>query len=115
MTNEEAITNLKMIGVAFVEPVTEEQRKLIDDTFDMAIKALEQKHILDKIRAEIDDTSKCFAVFKMPESCADCPLCVLPDSSNNTGDWKCALLDEIILCDIFDKRWKLCKLKEIEK
>lgn len=43
MTREEAIANLKMISVAFVEPVTEEQRKLIDDTFDMAITALEQE------------------------------------------------------------------------
>jgi hypothetical protein len=42
MTREEAIANLNMISVAFVEPVTKEQRKLIDDTFDMAIKALEQ-------------------------------------------------------------------------
>lgn len=51
MTREEAIANLKMISVAFVEPVTKEQRKLIDDTFDMAIKALEQepKSVLDKI------------------------------------------------------------------
>ena len=43
MTREEAINNLNMISVAFVEPVTKEQRKLIDDTFDMAIKALEQE------------------------------------------------------------------------
>ena len=43
MTREEAIANLNMISVAFVEPVTKEQRKLIDDTFDMAIKALEQE------------------------------------------------------------------------
>ena len=42
MTREEAINNLNMISVAFVEPVTKEQRKLIDDTFDMAIQALEQ-------------------------------------------------------------------------
>ena len=42
MTREEAIANLNMISVAFVDPVTKEQRKLIDDTFDMAIKALEQ-------------------------------------------------------------------------
>ncbi len=42
MTNEEAIANLKMIRVAFVEAVTEEQAKLIDDTFDMAINALER-------------------------------------------------------------------------
>ena len=43
MTGETAINNLEMIRVAFVEPVTKEQRKLIDDTFDMAIKALEQE------------------------------------------------------------------------
>lgn len=43
MTNQEAIANLNMISVAFVEPVTKEQRKLIDDTFDNAIKALEQE------------------------------------------------------------------------
>lgn len=43
MTREEAVANLNMISVAFVEPVTKEQRKLIDDTFDMAIEALEQQ------------------------------------------------------------------------
>lgn len=42
MTREEAVANLYMISVAFVEPVTKEQRKLIDDTFGMAINALEQ-------------------------------------------------------------------------
>lgn len=42
MTRKEAVANLNMISVAFVEPVTKEQRKLIDDTFDMAIEALEQ-------------------------------------------------------------------------
>lgn len=51
MTTEEAITNLEMIGVAFVEPITNEQRKLIDDTFDMAINALEQ---INKIKAIIE-------------------------------------------------------------
>lgn len=49
MTREEAIANLKMIGVAFVEPITKEQGKLIDDTFDMAIKALEQEPCEDCI------------------------------------------------------------------
>ena len=43
MTREEAITNLNMISVAFVEPITKERRKLIDDTFEMAIEALEQE------------------------------------------------------------------------
>jgi Zn finger protein HypA/HybF involved in hydrogenase expression len=41
MTREEAIANLKMIRVAFVDPGTKERRKLVDDTFDMAIQALE--------------------------------------------------------------------------
>ena len=43
MTNQETIANLNMIKVAFVDPVTKEQRKLIDDTFDNAIKKLEQE------------------------------------------------------------------------
>lgn len=42
MTREEAVSNLNMISVAFVEPVTKEQRKIIDDTIGMAINALEQ-------------------------------------------------------------------------
>ena len=53
MTNKDAISNIAMIRAAYIEPVTELQRKIIDDTFDMAIKALEQEPILDKIRAEI--------------------------------------------------------------
>ena len=52
MTREEAIANLNMISVAFVEPVTKEQRKLIDDTFDMAIKALEQEPCDDCVSRE---------------------------------------------------------------
>lgn len=32
-----------MISTAFVDPVTKEQRELIDETFYMAVKALEQK------------------------------------------------------------------------
>ena len=43
MTREEAINNLNMISVAFVEAETKEQRKIIDDTFNMAIKALEKE------------------------------------------------------------------------
>lgn len=43
MTREAAVTNLNMIRVVFVEPVTMEQRKLIDETFDMAIQALSQE------------------------------------------------------------------------
>ena len=63
MMREEAIANLKMISVAFVEPVTKEQRKLIVDTFDMAIESLEQESVLDKIRAEINELSSYAARF----------------------------------------------------
>ena len=42
MTNQEAIANLNMINAAFIKSVTEEQKTLINDTFNMAIKALEQ-------------------------------------------------------------------------
>lgn len=49
MNNQETIANLNMISVAFVEPVTKEQRKLIDDTFDNAIQALEKiGHLTDR-------------------------------------------------------------------
>ena len=58
MTRKEAVANLNMISVAFVEPVTKEQRKLIDDTFDMAIEALEQETYNDAIsrQAVIEQT-----------------------------------------------------------
>lgn len=49
MTRKEAVANLNMISVAFVEPVTKEQRKLIDDTFGMAIEALKA---IDDIKAK---------------------------------------------------------------
>ena len=60
MTSEEAICNLNMISVAFVEPVTKDQRKLINDTFDVAFKALKRESgldVLDKIIAEIEEYS----------------------------------------------------------
>jgi len=49
MTRDEAIANLNMISVAFVEPITKEQRELIDKTFDIAIKALKQEPCEDCI------------------------------------------------------------------
>ena len=49
MTREEAITNLNMICIAFVDPVTREQRKLINDTFKIAIEALEKEPCEDAI------------------------------------------------------------------
>ena len=55
MTREDVIANLKMIRVAFVLPVTKEQRKLIDDTFEMAIKALEQETDDDDFQKDMDD------------------------------------------------------------
>ncbi len=45
MTNEEAIANLEMIRLAFVAPVTNEQRKLIYDTFKMATEALKAQKV----------------------------------------------------------------------
>lgn len=49
MTNQETIANLNMISIAFVEPVTKEQRKLIDDTFEMAKQAVENiGHLTDR-------------------------------------------------------------------
>jgi len=41
------------IGGAFVEPVTKEQRKLIDDTFEMAIKALSQEPCEDAVSRQV--------------------------------------------------------------
>ena len=49
MTNQETIANLNMIRVSFVDPATKEQMKLIYDTFDNAIKALEQEPCKDAI------------------------------------------------------------------
>ena len=49
MNNQETIANLNMINAAFVEPVTKEQRKLIDDTFDKAINALSAIDAIKKI------------------------------------------------------------------
>ena len=54
MTREEAIANLKMIRVAFVDPGTKEQRKLIDDTFEMAIQALPQEPCTDTVSIRKD-------------------------------------------------------------
>lgn len=47
MTRKDVISNLNIISVAFVKPVTKEQRKLIDDTFNMAIEALKTGHWID--------------------------------------------------------------------
>lgn len=52
MTREAAIINLKMIEIAFIEHVTEEQQKLIHDTFKMAIKSLEAWR---KVKSDIVD------------------------------------------------------------
>ena len=76
MTKEEAITNLNMISVAFVEPVTKEQRKLIDDTFDMAIKALEQQPCDNAIsrQAVLDTISELNAIsfYEAQEDSKEC-------------------------------------------
>ena len=52
MTRNDAIANLKMIRIAYVEPPkTAELIKLIDDTFDMAIEAL-------KVYPDTEDTEE---------------------------------------------------------
>lgn len=58
MTREVAIRNLEMIRIAFVDPVTKEQRKLIDDTVDMAISALSENKAEDRPKGEwiLDET-----------------------------------------------------------
>ncbi len=68
MTRNDAITNLKIIKVAFVEPVTEEQITLIDETFNIAIKALEQEPC-----DYYDTYNKTCRRSEVPkESCDDC-------------------------------------------
>ena len=72
MNREEAIANLNMISVAFVDPVTKEQRKLIDDTFDMAIKALEQEPKTDSWSIkDVADTFKKHGLIREQEPCED--------------------------------------------
>ena len=64
MTREEAIKNLEMIRIAFVEPVTKEQGKLIDDTIDMAISALSAELSEDgTLTVHVSDGSKVNRVF----------------------------------------------------
>lgn len=53
MNNEEAINNLNMIRIAFIMCTTKEQEELIDDTFNIAIKALaKHEYFIDKINRE---------------------------------------------------------------
>lgn len=100
MTRKEAITNLNMISVAFVEPVTKGQRAIIDDTFNMAIKALEQltsyeqtinklteaiseqATILDKITDEISELIDWH----------DCPI----EYDNGNDAWYCEACNQAI-------------------
>ena len=55
MTNEDAIANLEMIRLAFVVTVTNEQSKIIYDTFKMAIDALKSRWIPVSDRVPEDD------------------------------------------------------------
>ena len=93
MTREEAIANLNMISVAFVDPVTKEHRKLINDTFEMAIKALSQEPCDDVVSREM-------ALEKMADyvasGCADSVedfeeyskiICQLPPVTQKSGKW----------------------------
>ena len=53
MTRKEAIGNLNMIRVAFIDTVTVEQGKIIDDTFRAAIEALKAEPCEDCISREV--------------------------------------------------------------
>lgn len=66
MTRKEAVANLNMISAAFVKPVTKEQRKLIDDTFSMAISALEQlpsyERTINKLTKSISEEDNTYLI-----------------------------------------------------
>ena len=81
MTRADAIANLKMISVAFVEPVTQEQRTLIDDTFDMAINALEQEP--KAITTSTDEPM----VMHYPQVDGITPTVVKIEQESKTGHW----------------------------
>lgn len=80
MTREEAIANLAMIYVAFIGFATNEQRKLIKDTFEMATKALEEQepigHCKDCKFFEYDSVAKVDGI----------PLIVAHEICNKWGD-----------------------------
>lgn len=74
MTREEVIGNLNMIRVAFIDTVTVEQGKLIDDTFRAAIEALEQEpktgHWIKISPAGIYECSECGQNVMTSDICA---------------------------------------------
>ena len=82
MTREEAIKNLKMISVAFVEPVTKEQRKLINDTFDMAIQALSQEPCDDAISRQA-----MLNLIEKGECLSNGAVKKLPSVTQKSGKW----------------------------
>ena len=55
MTRGEAINNLKRVGECLDMTYANEQEKEELEAINMAIEALEQEPILDKIRAEIEE------------------------------------------------------------
>ena len=85
MTREEAIKILKEIEY----PVNRDNKEYRDMAFDMAIKALEQESILDKIRAEIEELTKCpYGTECLGANCpsnTDCMIC---------GDHVLQIIDE---------------------
>ena len=94
MTREEAINNLNMINFAFVEAETKEQREIIDDTFNMAIKALEQEPCEDAIsrQAVLDELNKwdwqeLYLPIHFKENIIDVVPSVKPQEPK-TGHWK---------------------------
>ena len=105
MTREEAINNLNMISVAFVEPVTKEQRKLIEDTFGMAINALEQltsyEQTINKLTEAISEQATILDKITDEISALidwhDCPI----EYDNGNDAWYCEACNQAI--KIIDK------------
>lgn len=81
MTSKDAVSNLMIIRAAFVEAVTAEQARIIDDTFDMAVKALEQKEL--KIGHWIADSDSWFDIFPAVNGyrCSECNTLNIDESS----------------------------------
>lgn len=100
MTRKEAITNLNMISVAFVEPVTKGQRELIDDTFNMAIKALEQltsyEQTINKLTEAISEQATILDKITDEISALidwhDCPI----EYDNGNDAWYCEACNQAI-------------------
>lgn len=86
MTNQETIANLNMIRVGFVDPATKEQMKLIYDTFDNAIQALEQEPCEDAIsrQAVLNACEQSINILEAVDRIMDLPSV---EQEPKTGHW----------------------------